>query len=366
MTINVDGQGPYIKVTGNAPEITVTVTTGSGGGGAPGPAGAPGGVPAAAILLTPSLTPQVGDQIWTVIYMPGNEPGDWSGQVPGNTDFVKVTEYTYSGIWEADPNDFVLLMIDEGEGGQQDNWPSVYAKFTGTGFEPITVDGGTLVSLSCGGAGFGVPAIFVGSNWDSPVFGGTWPLGPSEFFQPLNVAAQNVITRYDFTGNLAGAYNAHQAFDLIDDLSIGGGASATYYSQRPVTVQPWSQGDIGLDAPSGTVDAVVVPTNNIYYVQATLNFTTTAVVTTEATTGDPTFRIDRLFRSLDAAFNGWIWGMGGQAITTPVEGILGGLPFAGFVHRDGRILDADGQQVFRTIKDGDTFSGTVIGVFNAD
>jgi hypothetical protein len=33
VTINVDGQGPYIKVTGTAPEITVNVTTGSGGGG---------------------------------------------------------------------------------------------------------------------------------------------------------------------------------------------------------------------------------------------------------------------------------------------------------------------------------------------
>ena len=220
MTINVNADGPHISVSGAAPEITVNVTTGGGGG--TGAQGEPGGVPAVAILLTPSLTPEVGDAIWTVVYLPGNEPGDWSGQVPGNTDFVKVTEYTYSGIWEADPNDFVLLMIDEGEGGQQDYWPSLYAKFTGTGFDPITVDGGTLVSLSCGGAGFGVPAIFVGSNYDAPLFGGTWPLGPSEFFQPLNVAAQNVVTRYNFTGNLEGAYNAHQAFDLIDDLNIGG------------------------------------------------------------------------------------------------------------------------------------------------
>jgi hypothetical protein len=194
----------------------------------------------------------------------------------------------------------------------------------------------------------------------------TWPLGPSEFFQPLNMAAQTVITRNNFTGNLDGAYNAHQAFDLIDDLSIGGGASATYYGETSVTVQPWAQGDADLDDASGTVDAVVVPTDNIYYVQGTLNFTATAVVITEATTGDPLFRINRLFRSLDAAFSGWIWGLGGQEITTSVQGTLGGLPFVGYVHRDGRILDADGNQMFRTIKDGDTFSGTVIGVFNAD
>jgi len=230
MAIHVNADGPHISVSGTAPEITVRVTTGAGGGGTVA-SDAPV-VTAAAILLTPSLTPQIGDEIWTVIYQPGVDPNDWSGAVPTNSDFVKVTEYTYSGIWEADPNDFVLLMIDEGDGGQQDYWPSVYAKFTGTGFDPIAVDGGTLVSLSCGGAGFGVPAIFVGSNDDSPVFGGTWPLGPSEFFQPLSMAAQNIVTRYNFTGKLEGAYNAHQAFDLIDAFDFagtsGGGTASSF------------------------------------------------------------------------------------------------------------------------------------------
>lgn len=354
----------------NCPIVIDTSSVGpQGPQGEPGPPGPPGtssDVAAAAILLTPSLTPAPGDSIWTVIYKPGAAEGEFSGLVPANEDFSKITEYQYSGLWEPDPNDLVLLMLDEGEGGQQDSLPSTYARFTSTGFEPITVPGGTLVSLSCGGAGYGVPAVFVGSNYDTPLEWATWPLGDAEFFQPLNMAAQNVITRTDFTGNLDGAYNAHQAFDLIDALSIGDSASATYYVQTPVTVEPWAQGDADLGAPSGTVDAIVVPTDSIYYVQATINFTATATVTAEATTGDPLFRVSRLFRSLDGAFSGWIWGIGGQEITTPVHGMLGGLPFAGYVHRDGRILDADGNQLFRTIKNGDTFSGTVVGVFNAD
>lgn len=102
------------------------------------------------------------------------------------------------------------------------------------------------------------------------------------------------------------------------------------------------------------------------YVQATLNFTATANVTTEATTGYPEFLIDPLFRSLDASFSGWIWGLGGQDLTTPVHGVFGGLPFVGSVRHDGSIADADGNQVFRTIKDGDILAGTVTGIFNAD
>jgi hypothetical protein len=144
------------------------------------------------------------------------------------------------------------------------------------------------------------------------------------------------------------------------------GASSTYYPQAPITYQPWSQGDIDLDSPSGTTDAVVVSSDNIYFVQATINFVATAVVNTEATTGDPVFLIDTIFRSLDGAYAGWIWGLGGQVLTTPVQGILGGLPFVGSVDSDGRILDADGNQLFRTIKDGDTLAGTITGLFNAD
>lgn len=220
MAVNVSGEGPKIRVSGEAPQITVTVTTGTGGGPGPTPDPAPVRT-AAAILLTPSLTPEPGDTIWTVIYSPGATEGDWNGLVPGNTDFVKVSSYEFTGLWENDNGDHVLLMIDNGV--QQDNWPSVYADITPSGFVPVTLDGGTVVSLSCGGAGFGTPALFVGSNWDSPVFGGTWPLGPATFFQPVSVAAQQVVTRYNYTGTLAGTYNAQQAFDAIDNFNIGGG-----------------------------------------------------------------------------------------------------------------------------------------------
>lgn len=144
------------------------------------------------------------------------------------------------------------------------------------------------------------------------------------------------------------------------------GGSATYYQQAAISQQPWSQGDIDLDNPSGTTDAVVALTDNPYFVQATINFTATADVLTEATTGAPLFLIDAIFRSLDAGFTGWIWGLGGQSLTTPVQGTFGGLPYVGSVDRDGRILDADGNQMFRTITNGDTLTGTITGLFNAD
>lgn len=144
------------------------------------------------------------------------------------------------------------------------------------------------------------------------------------------------------------------------------GASSVYYGQASIVDQPWSQGDIDLGGASGTTDAIVIPSTNVYFVQATINFVATAVVNTEATTGDPLFLIDAIFTSLDGAFSGWIWGISGQVLTTPVQGILGGLPFVGSVDSDGRILDADGNQLFRTIKDGDTLAGTITGLFNAD
>jgi hypothetical protein len=321
-----------------------------------------GAVKAAAILLTPSLTPEVGDEIWSVVYRPGST--SLSSPTDTNPDFFKMDEYTYTGLWEPDPGDVVLLMIDEGEGGQQDTWPSVYARFTATGFEPIELAGGTLVSISCGGSGWEVPALFVGSNWDNPIVGVTWPLGPAEFFQPLTVSAERTYTHGDYTGNITGTLTVQEALDAVDALSLTG--SSTYYPQAAITLQPWSQGDIDLDGPSGFVDAIVVTSDSPYYVQATVNFTATADVIAEATTGDPEFLIDVLFRSLDASFSGWIWGIGGQNLTTPVHGVFGGLPFVGSVHRDGSILDANGDQVFRTIKDGDTLAGTITGVFNAD
>lgn len=146
----------------------------------------------------------------------------------------------------------------------------------------------------------------------------------------------------------------------------GGGGTATYYPQTPIGVQPWAQGDISLGAPQGDTDAVVVNTDDPYFVQATINFTATADVQTAATTGAPLFLIDAIFRSVDVAFSGWIWGLGGQSLTARVEGILGGLPFVGSVDRDGQILDADGNQLFRTVTNGDTLTGTITGLFNAD
>lgn len=144
------------------------------------------------------------------------------------------------------------------------------------------------------------------------------------------------------------------------------GGASTYYNQNTLDYQPWSQGDIDLDDPSGAADAVVVYTNNVYFVQATMNFVATADVLAEATTGDPLFQIGAIFQSLDSPFINWIWGFSGQVLTTPVHGTFGGLPFVGSVDRDGRILDADGNQLFRTIKDGDTLAGTITGLFNAD
>jgi hypothetical protein len=146
----------------------------------------------------------------------------------------------------------------------------------------------------------------------------------------------------------------------------GGGALVYYYPQTPIGEQPWAQGDISLGAPQGDTDAVVVSTDDPYFVQATVNFTATADVQSAATVGDPLFLIDAIFRSVDAAFSGWIWGLSGQQVTTPVAGTFGGLPFVGSVNRSGQILDADGNQVFRTITNGDTLSGTITGLFNAD
>lgn len=155
-------------------------------------------------------------------YVPGVDESALTGlgaQYAGNSDFVEVTEYSYTGLWTADPNDYVLLLINDGV--QQDTWPTVYAQFTGTGFEPVTLPAGTFVSLSCGGAGFGVPAVFVGSNYDSP-FAGTWPLGTSEFFQPINITSNHVITRFDYDGTLANTNNLQQALDAIDNLTVTG------------------------------------------------------------------------------------------------------------------------------------------------
>ena len=61
---------------------------------------------AAAILLTPSLTPQPGDTIWTLTFVSGNDYSEY--QYAGNTDFVKVSSYEYTGLWENDAGDHVL------------------------------------------------------------------------------------------------------------------------------------------------------------------------------------------------------------------------------------------------------------------
>lgn len=196
-------------------ECCVSLTVGTGvGSGIPGPAGPPGpagqsgsGAAASAILWTPSLTPEVGDTITLLWWAPGT-----GSPFGANPNFTGGSAWPWSGVWPADADDRVLLMVGD------DYWPSVYATVTENGFVPIPLGGGAAVTVGCADL-YNTTSVYIGTNYTNPLTGGVSVLNPAEFFVPQTVPSDFVSLPVGLDGNLLGVVNARQAFEVLDNLA---------------------------------------------------------------------------------------------------------------------------------------------------
>jgi hypothetical protein len=320
-------------------------------GGGPAPTGS--GVTAASVVLycptltAEDLTPTDGDTMYWVEHTPGLDAND---PMTGLSDWTGREEFTWTEGWatDNDPTNVLMLVSDE-------TWyPTVLAEVTPTGFTAIEVLGGQPIILGCGGSPDFTGSVWSGWNIGSTNQGGAIdPTEPAQFITPTGTLADWVRV-VDRTGN-----GQHES--LTDWLERN---DRRYYYEA-LTTQPWVQdgADFGAAA-DGNVHGHVTRTDN-YYADATITFVAEATVTTPGT-GAPQFFVREVFQSLDPEFNNWYWGWSNPTVRVSVHGTLGGLPFVGFVDRDGNILDADGSTISRVIQTGDHLIGTVTGVFQND
>lgn len=334
------------------------VTTGewyqAGGSGSSG-----SGVVAASVVLycptlvardgetPPMLTPTDGDLMYWVDYTPGLSTPD---PMTGLNDWTGRESFNWTEGWATANDPTNVLMLP----GTATWFPTILAEVTPTGFTEIPVYGGQPIILGCGSAEDFSSSVWSGWNFGGTNIGGAIdPTVIAYFIVPSGTVA-DTIKIIDKTGG-----NDHK--NLAEWIQENG--TKYYYSN--LTTQPWLQenADFGTEA-NGIVYGHVTRTNN-YWAQANINFEATVNVVTPG--GGPVlFYVREIFQSLDPSFNGWYWGWSNPNIRTSVHGQLGGLPFVGFVNRDGSVLDLDGNSITRVVQTGDYLIGTVTGVFQND
>ena len=187
-----------------------------------------GNLAAAVVLMAPSLAPEPGDIIYMMQYSPGApailavDSGD-AYDCPENW-VIPQPPYVNSDLWVADPNQHVLIMFPD------EPMPTAYALVRNTDFEQFEVLGGQVVSVGCGGAGFGTPALWVGNNSGAGLGGFIDPLAPATSFTPhLVTDAEVQISEYwEFSGTLSDEQTgisvdtAKKAFAVIDGFDLTG------------------------------------------------------------------------------------------------------------------------------------------------
>jgi hypothetical protein len=169
------------------------------------------------------------------------------------------------------------------------------------------------------------------------------------------------------TVNVAGqaAMRVQAAVVRIVGGSVEGATGGAIYYDSSIAVQPWVQTDADFGVSSAVTAHGHVTRTGAYWADATITFYSTVDVTTPGT-GQPRFYVREFIRSFDADFSGWQWGWNNPVARCPVNGLIGGLPFVGFVDNDAFILDADGNAISRVLQTGDWLAGTVTGVFQND
>ena len=221
----------------------------------------PSSFAAAVVLMAPSLTPAPGDKIYLMFYSPGAPAVlaiDSGNAYDCPADWGMTNEYVNSDLWIADPNQHVLIMFPE------QAMPTAYGLVRNTDFEQVEVLGGQIVSVGCGGAGFGPPALWVGFNDTAGLGGGLDPLLPATSFIPHSVTDAEVqISQYwDFTGTLSDEQTgisintAKKAFAAIDAFDLTGTPGPPGASAYEVAVEEGFVGDeaawlASLDGPQG-------------------------------------------------------------------------------------------------------------------
>jgi hypothetical protein len=241
---------------------------------------------ASVILWTPSLTPTIGDDIHAVQWSPGS-----ANPLPANSNYAIQQTWSWTGTWPGENDDRVLLLVDA------DYWPTVYARATASGFVQLPLLGGTPIAVSCATLGGLHATTYVGLNFDNDLTGGTSLTDPAAYFLPIAVAADHVSIPENYTNGLSGAYNAHDAFDVLDD--IGGIPAVTSephgFPNRTDSTIAFDNGDREFSiAPTGsefhvwcsgvrytidTTQTVTIPnTSGLYYIHYTagsLGYSTT-------------------------------------------------------------------------------------------
>jgi hypothetical protein len=349
----VDSTGPLAGVMfvleRVGPDLYVDGIAGSSDGSA---STGPGVIAASVVLYCPTLTaedltPTDGDTMFWVEHTPDLADAD---PMTGLDDWTGREEFLWTEGWATanDPTNVLILP------GSETWFPTVLAEVTPTGFTAIPVLGGQPVMLGCGGA-----ADFNASTWsgwnigDTNQGGAIDPTQPAYFIAPTGMLADWVRV-VDPTGN-----GQHES--LANWLTRN--ERRYYYSS--LSTQPWVQTDADFGASAdGNVHGHVTRTDN-YYADATITFVAEVTVTTPGT-GAPQFLIREVFQSIDPEYSNWYWGWSNPNVRASVHGQIGGLPFVGFVDRDGAILDADGNAISRVLVTGDYLVGTVTGVFQND
>lgn len=295
-------------------------------------------------LNTSTLTPSNGDTMYWVEFAPAGLPDGDTGLFYWRT----VQEFTWSPGWaiDNDPTNVLIIRAEEG-------MPSTLAEVTPTGFTKISAFGLQPVIVGCYGGG----ADFSATLWYGWNFGGDNvgsapdPTQPAVEFYPagMNAALVKITTGSGSSILLSDWYQQ----------------SGSTYDWGNITAQPFVQGSADLGAPSGDVNAIVTLTSNPYYVQASMFFRATVSTTSTDSVSLPKFFVHPIFQSLDAKWAGWAWQVD-NAARASVYGELGGLPFVGFIQRNGDILDANGDTFLVTLTAGDYLVGTITGVFQND
>lgn len=220
-----------------------------------------GSFAAAVVLMAPSLTPTPGDKIYWMQYSPG-APAilavDSGNAYDCPENWWMTQEYVNSDLWVADPNQHVLIMFPD------EPMPTAYGLVRDTDFEQVEVLGGQVVSVGCGGAGFGTPALWVGNNSDAGLSGFIDPLVAATSFIPHSITDAEVqISEYwEFTGTLSdeqtgiSVNTAKEAFAVIDGFDLTGTPGPPGASAYEVAVEEDFVGNeaawlASLDGPQG-------------------------------------------------------------------------------------------------------------------
>ena len=325
----------------------------TGAQGATGPAPVGGGViPASVVLYCPTLTvedltPTDGDTMYWVEHTPSLSVTD---PMTGLNDWTGRESFTWTEGWATanDPTNVLILPDTE-------TWlPTVLAEVTPTGFTAIEVLGGQPIILGCGGAPDNNASTWFGWNvGDGTQGGGIDPTIPALYISPTGTLA-DWVRIVDRSGD--GDHN-----NLADWVKWNG----TRYYEDSIAVQPWVQTDADFGVSSTVTAHGHVTRTSTWWAHATITFRSDVEVVTPGT-GSPRFYIREFFRSFHADFANWYWGWNNPDSRCSVHGQIAGLPFVGFVDRDGYILDADGAIVSRVLQTGDYLIGNVTGVFQND